>query len=96
MKNPVIAIVQARMGSSRLPNKMMLNLKGIPVVEWVRRRVSMAKQIDNLVFAIPDTQSDQELAEYLFRIGTKVYRGSETDVLERMTEAARTERVQKP
>ena len=79
------------MGSSRLPDKMMLNLKGIPVIEWVRRRVSMAKQIDSLVFAIPDTQSDQELAEYLLLEGTKVYRGSETDVLLRMTEAARSE-----
>lgn len=94
MKHPVIAVIQARMGASRLPNKMMLWLHGMPVVEWVWRRVGMAQQIDRIVFAIPDTQADQVLADYLLRIGATVFRGSETDVLSRMVEAAREQGAQ--
>ncbi len=78
------------MGSSRLPNKMMLSLHGLPVIEWVYRRVRFARQIDRIVFAIPETDSDQLLADYLFQLGVEVIRGSETDVLGRMTEAARS------
>ncbi|MBE0613488.1 MAG: hypothetical protein IH604_07475 [Burkholderiales bacterium] len=94
MKAPVVAVIQARMGSSRLPNKMMLWLHGMPVVEWVWRRVAMTKQIDRTVFAIPDTPADQVLADYLLRIGAAVFRGSESDVLGRMTEAARRQGTQ--
>lgn len=94
MKHPVIAVIQARMGASRLPNKMMLWLHGMPVVEWVWRRVAMTQQIDRIVFAIPDTQADQVLADYLLRIGATVFRGSETDVLGRMVEAAREQGAQ--
>lgn len=94
MKLPVIAVIQARMGASRLPNKMMLWLHGMPVVEWVWRRVAMAQQIDRIVFAIPDTQADQVLADYLLRIGATVFRGSETDVLGRIVEAAREQGAQ--
>lgn len=91
MKRPVIALIQARMGSSRLPDKMMLPLRGIPVVEWVWRRVCMADEINGVVVAVPDTPSDQLLYNHLLRIGARVFRGSETDVLGRMTEAARSE-----
>jgi spore coat polysaccharide biosynthesis protein SpsF len=70
---------------------MMLWLHGMPVVEWVLRRVRMAKKIDRVIFAIPDTSSDQVLADYLQSIGVAVFRGSENDVLSRMVEAARKE-----
>ena len=38
----VVAIVQARMGSTRLPNKMLLSLHGHPIIDWVRRRIDGA------------------------------------------------------
>ena len=88
MKRPVVAIIQARMGASRLPNKMMLWLHGLPVVEWVFRRVSMANGVDQVVFALPDTQEDDILANHLKGIGAVVFRGSETDVLGRCCQAA--------
>ena len=91
MKTPAVVVIQARMGASRLPNKMMLWLHGIPVVEWVWRRVGMSKQVDRVIFAIPDAPADQVLADHLLRIGASVFRGSETDVLGRMTEAASKE-----
>jgi len=89
MKHPVVAIVQARMDASRLPNKMMLWLHGLPVVEWVFRRVTMAKEIDQIVFALPDTNTNDVLAQYLVGIGAVVFRDSETDVLGRCYRAAR-------
>lgn len=85
---PVVAIVQARMGATRLPNKMMLWLHGYPVVEWIYRRASEARTLDKLVFALPDTRIDDVLADYLAGIGAIVFRGSENDVLGRYHAAA--------
>ena len=53
MKN-IVAIIQARMGSKRLPNKMMLFFQGHPVIEWVRFRVNQASLLDQVVFALPE------------------------------------------
>jgi len=84
----VVAIVQARMGASRLPNKMMLHLRGFPVIEWVRRRCGMAKLVDTLVFALPDSIDNDVLDDYLTTQGSHVFRGSEYDVVGRFYEAA--------
>lgn len=89
MKRAVVAVVQARMGASRLPNKMMLWLHGLPVIEWIYRRVSQSRCIDKVVFALPETLADNVLADYLTRLGATVFRGSEEDVLGRMVAAAR-------
>jgi spore coat polysaccharide biosynthesis protein SpsF len=83
MKKNIVAIVQARMGASRLPGKMMLPLHEIPIVEWVFRRVKKAKLIHDVIFAIPDTEGNDILNAYLEKIGARVYRGSEKDVVER-------------
>ncbi|GAB6041615.1 cytidylyltransferase domain-containing protein [Endothiovibrio diazotrophicus] len=88
MVAPVVAVVQARMGSSRLPNKMMLWLHGLPVVEWVWRRVSAARRVDRVVFALPDRAADDLLAAHLERCGATTFRGSEADVLGRYHGAA--------
>jgi len=84
-----IAIIQARMGASRLPNKMLLHLHGYPVVEWIYRRVNEASSIDQVVFAIPDTAQDNVLAWYLNSIGADLFRGSETDLVDRFYQAAK-------
>lgn len=83
-----VAIIQARMGASRLPNKMLLWLHGYPICEWVFRRVKEAKEIDQVIFAIPSSKSDDVLARYLDTIGATVFRGSETDLVERYFQAA--------
>ena len=88
-KENIIAIVQARMGSSRLPNKSMLYLHGHPVIEWIFQRASMAREIDRLVFAIPQTGKDNPLACYLKTLGANLFRGSESDFIERFYEAAK-------
>lgn len=88
-KPKVVALVQARLGSSRLPAKSLLNLHGLPVIDWIGRRVSRAKLLDSLVFALPDTELDEVLARHLGNQGYKVYRGSENDVLSRFNGAAK-------
>jgi len=90
-----IAIIQARMGASRLPNKMLLHLHGYPVVEWIYRRVNEASSIDQIVFAIPDTQQDDVLAWYLESIGADVFRGSETDLVDRFYQTAKQYQARK-
>lgn len=85
----VVAIVQARLGSSRLPLKSLLCLRGSPLVDWVARRLSKAKELDQLLFAIPDTELDLLLADHLGRNNIAYIRGPENDVLERFRQAAR-------
>lgn len=89
MKKPVTLVVQARMDASRLPNKMMLWLNGLPVIEWVYRRVTLAEKVDKVVFALPDTGVNDILAQHLSRIGATIFRGSQNDVLGRCCNAAR-------
>lgn len=82
----VLAIVQARMGSTRLPGKMMLDLHGYPIVEWVYRRVCMARKVEEVIFAIPETRENDVLEIFLKSLGADVYRGSENDVVGRFYE----------
>lgn len=84
-----VALVQARLGSSRLPLKTMLCLHGLPIIDWIVQRVSMARRVDQVVVAIPDTPLDDVLAEHLQRQGTACFRGSENDVLRRFYDAGR-------
>lgn len=85
-----VAIIQARIGSTRLPCKMMLSLHGHPIIEWVVERVRSSKMIDDIVVAIPDT-SDNNILEFFLTqtFDVKVYRGSENDVLKRFYDAAK-------
>ena len=89
MKNKTVAIIQARMGSSRLPNKMLLYLHGYPICEWVYKRVKMSKKIDQIIFALPDTEDNYVLARYLESIGADVFRGSENNLVDRYYRAAK-------
>jgi len=84
-----VAIIQARMGATRLPNKMMLHLHGYPICEWVFRRVCTAKYIDNVIFALPDTPQDDLLEKFLNSKGAKTIRGSETDLISRFIKASK-------
>ncbi len=77
------------MGASRLPGKMLLPLHGSPIVEWVFRRVQKAELINNILFAIPKTPDNDTLNAFLEKMGARVYRGSEEDVIERFYFAAK-------
>jgi spore coat polysaccharide biosynthesis protein SpsF len=84
-----VAVVQARMGASRLPNKMLLHLNGYPIVQWIFQRLSNCKLIDDIVFAIPDGPGDDVLELSLNKMGAIIFRGSEQDVLGRFYTAAK-------
>ena len=89
MKPRVVLIIQARMGSSRLPGKSMMNLAGAPLVGRILERVKRCSQFDEIVLAIPDTENDQILNQLGQSYGTKVFCGSENDLLERFYQAAK-------
>lgn len=88
-----VAIIQARLGSTRLPYKMMLSLHGKPLIEWVIKRVQKSKKLDDIVVAIPISQENDILENYIKKLGVKVYRGSESNVLNRFYEAIKNENV---
>tara|TARA_B100000795_G_scaffold148930_1_gene111551 strand:- start:13797 stop:14471 length:675 start_codon:yes stop_codon:yes gene_type:complete len=85
-----VAIIQARMGSTRLPNKMLIDFNGYPIIKWVYHRVLKAKKIDQIIFAIPDKKEDDKLFSYLKSMDALVYRGSDYDVVERYYYAAKS------
>jgi spore coat polysaccharide biosynthesis protein SpsF len=85
----VIAITQARMGSTRLPGKIMRPLLGEPMLVHHLRRLGLAKRIDGLVVATTDDAGSAPIVELCDRLGVKSFQGSETDVLARFQGAAR-------
>lgn len=83
-----VAIIQARMGSTRLPGKIMKLLCGKSVLEHVIQRVSAAGDIDEIVVATTTAPGDDPLVVLCDTLKIPVFRGSEDDVLLRYREAA--------
>lgn len=81
-------IIQARTGSTRLPGKVLMNLKDKTVLCHVIERVSQARQVDKIVIATTVNQADDAIEKEAQKCGVSVYRGSEDDVLSRYYEAA--------
>lgn len=82
-------IVQARMGSSRLPGKVLNRLAGRTVLDHVLARCLAIESADRVVCATTTSPADDAIVAEAERVGAAVYRGSETDVLGRYREAAR-------
>jgi spore coat polysaccharide biosynthesis protein SpsF (cytidylyltransferase family) len=85
---PVVAIIQARMGSERLPGKVLLDIGGQSMLERVVRRVQQARLIDDVVVATSTNPADDRIAAAAQELGLSVSRGSEEDVLGRFQQAA--------
>ncbi|PHM16573.1 MAG: spore coat biosynthesis protein F [Sulfuricurvum sp. PD_MW2] len=86
-----VAIIQARIGSTRLPYKMMLSLHGKPIIEWVIKRVQKSTLLDDVIVAIPMSEENDILEHYIMKLGVKVFRGSESNVLERFYNSVKHE-----
>lgn len=78
-----IAIIQARMSSTRLPGKVMLPLAGKPVIQHVYDRAKKCKHVEEVIVATSTDKSDDELVDYLKLNNINYYRGSLDNVLER-------------
>lgn len=83
-----VAIVQARMRSTRFPGKVMREIEGTPMIGVLLQRLSAARTIDRIVLATSDASANDPLADYVSALGHAVYRGSENDVLDRFYRAA--------
>lgn len=86
----IVAIIQARMGSTRLPNKVMKPIGGAPMIEVLLARLAGAEQISEIMVATSVDSRNQPLADHVDALGYKCYRGSEDDVLDRYLQAARS------
>lgn len=82
------AIIQARMGSTRLPGKVMMDLGGETVLARVVRRLGRAKMLDEIVVATTTAGRDEAIVRECSRLGVSCFRGSEQDVLDRYYSAA--------
>jgi spore coat polysaccharide biosynthesis protein SpsF len=82
-------LIQARAGSTRLPGKVLADLQGNSILNWVLRRTGSNRRTGNLVVVTSELERDNSIAEHAEQLGVPVYRGSETDVLSRYVDAAR-------
>lgn len=87
----IVAIIQARMGSTRLPGKVLLDLQGQPLLWHVVQRVRQAQTVDQVVIATSETTPNEAIVDFSEGQQAKVlcFRGSEDDVLDRYYQAAR-------
>src|SRR5580692_2175930 len=83
-----LALIQARMGSSRFPGKVLEDLCGRPMLWHVVNRVGKARSLDKVVVATTDGAVDDPIAQFCEREGIVCFRGSEQDVLDRFYRAA--------
>ena len=85
----VIAIVQARLGSTRLPNKVIKEIVGKPMIEILLTRLSQSKEINQIVVATSTERENDNLQILVESLGYECTRGSENDVLNRFYSSAK-------
>jgi len=86
----IVAIIQARMASSRLPGKVLMDIHGWPMLVWVVVRAKQAQTIDEVVVATSTDSADDPIASACQRWEIPVFRGAHFDVLDRYFQAAKT------
>ena len=82
----VVAVVQARMGSVRLPGKVLMPIGGVPAIDLLLKRVRKAKTLEEVIVATSSSKKDDVLAHHLKDQGISFFRGDENDVLSRFVE----------
>ena len=88
-KRKVIAIVQSRLTSVRFLNKVIKKIGKYTLSEILYKRLSRSKNIDQIIFAVPENKQNEKLGTYLRKIGIKVETGSENNVLKRYYQTAK-------
>jgi spore coat polysaccharide biosynthesis protein SpsF len=88
MRADVTAIIQARMGSSRLPGKVLMPLAGLAVIDRVVAQLQYSRRLSGIVVATTTSPSDDPLVEHVRKRNIRFFRGSEDDVLDRYYQCA--------
>ena len=84
-KNRIVASIEARMTSSRLPGKVLLNaIDDISMLQYMIERLKESKKIDHIVIATSDNKADNSIVDLCKKIKIDYFRGSENDVLDRV------------
>ena len=89
-KPRVVAILQARMASTRLPNKVLTDIIGQPMLGLIMARLQQAQLVDEFVIATTDLPEDQQIEDYACTSGLACFRGSRDDLTDRYFRAATT------
>jgi spore coat polysaccharide biosynthesis protein SpsF len=84
-----VAIIQGRMGSSRLPGKVLLDIAGKPMLQHVIERTRRAQTLDAVVVATSSDKADDPIADFCTSLDVPCFRGSLHDVLDRYYQAAK-------
>jgi glutamate-1-semialdehyde 2,1-aminomutase len=85
----IVAIVQARMNSTRFPNKVMKPIMGIPMIELLLKRISKSKKINKIIVATSTHKNNKSLVEHVKSLGFACEKGSENNVLKRFVDTAK-------
>ena len=80
----IVASIQARLGSSRLPGKVLKIINGKPMLYWHINRIKKSRLIDDIIVATTNNVLDDEIVEFCKEYSFKYFRGSENDVLHRV------------
>ena len=85
----IVAIVQARLNSSRFPEKVLKKIYNQTIIQIINNKLKNSNQIDKVVFAIPKNSKEKKLYTHLMKINANIFRGNEKDVLDRYYKAAK-------
>ena len=83
----ITATIQARMGSSRLPGKVLKKINNISILEWQIVRLKRSMLIDNIIVATSKQNSDKQIVDLCKSLNINCFKGSEDDVLQRVNDA---------
>ncbi len=86
----IVAIIEARFNSTRLPGKVLMPIMGQPMLVRIIQRLKLARTLDDIVVATSDSISDDAVEHAMDYMGAHIYRGSENDVLDRVVKAAQS------
>ena len=86
-------VIQARMGSTRFPNKIISDLSGAPLIERILQRVKKVKKIKTIILATTKGRDDDILVDIAKLNKVEVYRGSENDLVDRYYQAVKGKKI---
>ena len=90
----ITATIQARMGSTRLPGKVLKDIGGKPMLQRQIERIKHSRLIDEIIIATTSSVKDEPIVALSEKLGVKVFRGSEEDVLGRIVGLLRVHQVE--